>query len=286
MNLLIKLQNIDRRILYLIVAAVLAIPILMRPSSHPKTILIEVRNAYNTINKLDTKKLVLISTFYGPGTRAENEPQMEALMRHMFLKGIKFAVISWDPAGAELSYKAGERIQKEMHKKYGVDWVHFGYRTGALNILISGMAENLRRVMDHDRFNTNINKLPALDGIYNYKQIGAVIEVTPSGTVGTWISYFTGPKNIPLIYCPTAVMSAEAYPYLDSGQIKGMLNGVMGAAQYETLIGMKHVRTYAAAASWALSSAHIFIILLIILGNLGYLASKRAGGQRGGTRVG
>jgi hypothetical protein len=101
-----------------------------------------------------------------------------------------------------------------------------------------------------------------------------------------WIAYLTTPKHIPLIYCPTAVMSASAYPALDAGQLQGMLNGVMGAAQYETLIGRSHVETDASATSWALSCAHIYIILLIVLGNLGYVAAKRAGIRTGGSRLG
>jgi len=34
-------------------------------------------------------------------------------------------------------------------------------------------------------------------------------------------------------------------------------------------------RTIAARTSWALSSAHVLIIVLIILGNVGYLLSRR-----------
>ncbi|NLN79684.1 MAG: hypothetical protein GX141_12300, partial [Armatimonadetes bacterium] len=119
----------------------------------------------------------------------------------------------------------------------------------------------------------------------NYKQLGAVVDLTSVGLMGYWISYLTTPKHIPLIYCPTAVMSAGAYPYLDSGQLKGMLNGVMGAVQYETLVGQSLVATDASASSWALSAAHIYILFLIVLGNLGYLAAKRAG-LAGGSRLG
>jgi hypothetical protein len=122
--------------------------------------------------------------------------------------------------------------------------------------------------------------------VRNYSQIGAVVDITSTGMLGYWIPYLTTPKHISLVYCPTAVMSAAAYPYLDSGQVKGMLNGAMGAVQYETLIGRGNVATDASATSWALSTAHIYIILLIALGNLGYLAARRAGIATGGRRIG
>jgi len=286
MNLLFKLQSIDRRILYVLIAVVLAVPLLKRPSKHPDNVFPEVRNAYNVIDSVPKGKIVLLSCSWGAGTKAENEPQLDALMRHMFQKHIKFVVFSWDAAGSEITYQSAKRIQDDMHAKYGVDWAHLGYKTGATNAIISGMGENFQKVMGQDRFGVKLSKLPAVSFVKNYKQIGAVVDITSVSLMGYWISYLTTPKNIPLIYCPTAVMSAGAYQYLDSGQLRGMLNGVMGAVQYETLIGRGHARTDAAATSWALSAAHIFIILLIVLGNLGYLAAKRAGIHTGGPRVG
>lgn len=286
MSIFARLQHIDRRILYLLIAAVIATPLLLKPKRHPHVIFREVRNAHKVIDNVPPEKILLMSTVYGAGTVAENGPQTEALMRHAFDKGVKFAVVSWDPVGAKLSYDTGVQLEKEYGKSYGVDWVHLGFRPGPIYAVISGMAESFPKVIDHDRFNTKVGDIPMLRNVKSHRQIGAVAEITPSGTVSTWIAYFTMPYHIPLVFCPTAVMAAEAYPFLDSGQINGMLNGVIGAAQYETLLGMDNVRTYAAAASWALSAAHIFIILLIVAGNLGYLAAKRSGSLRGGTRVG
>lgn len=286
MDLLNRLQRIDRRILYLLMAAAISVPLLLRPSRHPDVVFPEVLRAYDTIDRVSSRKIVIVNNWWGPGTEAENDPQMEALMRHMFARGIKFAVMSWNPAGTEMTFRTGDRLQKELGKAYGRDWVHLGYKTGDFYVIISGMAENFPKVMDHDKFGTKVSKIPMLKGIRSYRDFGVIVEITPSGTVGAWISYVTTPKKIPLVYCPTAVMSAEAYPYLDSGQIAGMLNGVIGAAQYETLIGRENARTRAAATAWALSVAHILIITLIILGNLGYIATRRAAREQGGPRAG
>jgi hypothetical protein len=286
MNVLIKLQNIDRRILYVLVAIVLSVPVIIRPSKHPDFVFPEVQHAYDVIDHVKPGHIVLLSTSWGAGTKAENEPQMQALMRHMFAKHIKFAVMSWDPAGDEITFQSGDQVQKDMHATYGKDWVHLGYKTGATNAIISGLAENFPAVMKQDRNGTPLSQLSAVSYVKNYKQIGAVVDITSVGLMGYWIAYLTTPKHIPLIYAPTAVMSASAYPYLDSGQLKGMLNGVMGAVQYETLIGRSNVATDASATSWALSAAHIYIILLIIIGNLGYLAAKKAGVGTGGSRLG
>ena len=295
MNALIKLQNIDRRLLYVLVAIVLSVPLIIRPARHPKTVLPEVQQAYNTINAVKPDQIVLLSISWGAGTKAENDPQMQALIRHMFLKHVKFVIMSWNLVGSEITYQSAMQVQNDVNKQlreegkplieYGKDWVHAGYKTGSISAIVSGLGENFQHVLKQDRNGTPLSELPATKNIKNYKQLGAVVDLTSVGLMGYWISYLTTPKHIPLIYCPTAVMSAGAYPYLDSGQLKGMLNGVMGAVQYETLVGQSLVATDASASSWALSAAHIYILFLIVLGNLGYLAAKRAG-LAGGSRLG
>lgn len=277
-----KLQKLDRRILYVMIAAVVGGPLIFHPSRHPRVVLSEVDNAFQTVDRVRDGKVVLVSIFYGAGTLAENGPQTEVLFRHMFQKRIPFAVLSWDLVGTNLSYNIGTRLQKQLGRKYGRDWVHLGYRPGPLVAVISGIAEDFPKVIGKDKFGTSVGSIPMLRGVKNHKQIGAVIEITPSATVDYWIAFFTNPYHVPLVYCPTAVMSVEAYPFLDSGQISGMLNGVIGAAQYETLIGQEDKPTFAAAASWALSAAHLFIIGLIVIGNTAYILSRRKT-KTGGT---
>lgn len=282
------LQNLDRRTLYVLVAIALAIPLIKRPAAHPteENVFPEVRNAYNTIDTVPKGKIVLLSTTWGAGTKAENEPQLEALMRHMFSKKIKFAILAWEPGGSQITWDSAERIAKAAHAEYGRDYVHLGFKTGFASIIAAGLGENFQKVFTTDRRGTPIKKLPAVSFVKNYKQIGTVVDITSTGMMGIWIPYLTMPKHIPLIYCPTAVMAVSSYPYLDSGQLAGMLNGVMGAVQYETLIGRDKVATDASATSWSLSVAHIYILFLILLGNLGYIFAKRAGIATGGRRLG
>ena len=74
----------------------------------------------------------------------------------------------------------------------------------------------------------------------------------------------------------TAVMAPEQYPFLDSGQLSGMLTGMKGAAEYEQLIEAPGLGMPAMAGQ---SAAHLYIFLLIVLGNLslivGWLQRRR-----------
>ena len=280
----------------MLVAIVLSVPLIIRPAKHPETVFPEVRKTYDTIDAVKPDNIVLLSVSWGAGTQAENDPQMQALMRHMFANNTKFVVMSWSLVGSELSYQSGMHVQADVNKQrsregkplleYGKDWAHVGYKTGSISAIVSGLGENFQQVMKQDRNGTPLTELAATRNIKNYRDIGAVVDLTSVGLMGYWIAYLTTPKHIPLIYCPTAVMSATAYPYLDSGQLSGMLNGVMGAVQYETLVGQADVATDASASSWALSAAHIYIILLIVLGNLGYLVARKTGDRSGGSKLG
>ena len=69
-------------------------------------------------------------------------------------------------------------------------------------------------------------------------------------------------------------MASDAYPYLNAGQLEGLLGGLSGAAEYEKLIGVPGTATIGMDAQ---SIAHILIILLIALGNIAYFATRGDG---------
>ncbi|MEK6662037.1 MAG: hypothetical protein AABY63_09180, partial [candidate division NC10 bacterium] len=66
----------------------------------------------------------------------------------------------------------------------------------------------------------------------------------------------------------TAVIAPGLYPFLDTGQINGLIGGLRGAAEYEILIEMKGKGM---AGMDAQSATHFIIIGLILLCNLFYV---------------
>jgi hypothetical protein len=70
----------------------------------------------------------------------------------------------------------------------------------------------------------------------------------------------------------TGVMAPGLYPFLRSGQINGLIGGLQGAAEYETLIGHKGT---AIAGMDAQSVTHLVIIALVLLCNLFYFLLRR-----------
>ena len=76
-----------------------------------------------------------------------------------------------------------------------------------------------------------------------------------------------------MIAAVTAVSVAGCAPYVQSGQIVGVVGGLGGAAEYEKLVDHPGKAT---AGMGAQSMGHLLILALVILGNIGYISTKRS----------
>jgi hypothetical protein len=282
MRLLANLQNIDRRIMYSLLIVLIAIP-LIRPMEMPIPITPQVRGVYDAIEHWPKGKVAIVSVTWDAGTSGENMPQTEAIVRHLMMRHIKFFILNfWYPQGTQFAQDICDRLAREYGYEYGRDWCHFGFFPN-IDSMLMGLQKNLRAQLKEDRFGTPIDKIPMMKGVRSTKDdIGLVIEITGSASLMYWISFVQGVDGTPLAYAPTAVMVAEGYNPLDAHQIVGMLPGMKGAGEYETLLKRKD---FGFRAAGALSTSHVLIIVLIILGNLGFIAGKRvqASEEAGGT---
>ena len=276
MNFFERLQHIDRRIMYLLLALVIAAPLIWT-IHQPVTVSPAVKKAYKTVEDMPADKMAVIVIYWGSGTMAETGPQTSALIRHLFKLNKKFAIVAFDPQGSKFAYDSAITIGDELHKKYGVDWVHWGYKPPAnLLPLLQSFPRDVVKAMVADINGTPLAEVPAMKGIKTIRDIGLIADVTSVGELDAWIAYIYGSYKTPIVYCPTAVIAPEGYNPLDAGQIKGMLPGLQGAAAYERLL---HVEGFATVAMGPLSASHVLIIVLIIAGNIGYISARRRRGS-------
>lgn len=262
--------------MYILLGVVVAIPLFWDVVSQRIEVTRDVKGVYNTIENIPQDKIAILSIIWGAGTSAENRPQTQAIARHLFSRGIRIIVLPFDLQGTKLSYDAVEEVAKDMGKEYGKDWISTGWRPAYLDQIIQGMAGDLPATLKTDINGTkldNFDKLPLMRGVKSARDIGIVVDFTPAGTISSWISFMGQTKNVPIAFSPTSVEVPAGYNLLDAKQICGMLPGLMGAAKYETLLNH---RGFACRSSNALSTSHLLIIVLIIIGNLGYFFSIRA----------
>ncbi|MDM7460716.1 MAG: hypothetical protein P3X24_003585 [bacterium] len=262
-----RMLGIDRRLLYLLLFVNIVV-FLLAPLRMPASISPPVQKFYDEIEKLQPGDLVMISSNWSASTIAENQPQLEAVLTHLMRKQVRFTFVSNEAQSRDISLRLAERITQGAGYEYGTQWAHFGFVPNLI-VAIKGMVNDLPSTVKQDVRGTAITRLPVMQGVKSLSDYKMVIDVTPSGTVPNWISY--SPKNLVILYCPTSVMAAEAYTYLDSGQIKGMITGAKGAQEYEQLLNIVGLGT---RFMNAISFSHVLIIAFILLGNFAMLMQR------------
>lgn len=273
------IQKIDRRIMYLLLAVVMIIP-MVRRFYLPTVVTAQVQGVYDAVEAIKPGQLAILSGDWGAGTIAESMPQTEALMRHLFRRNVPFAILPFAPQTATLMEQTAERLAREPEfrgKQYGVDWVNWGWKAVPMFAFLKSLAKDVPGTVAQDYRGRPIGSFEAMRGIRTIKDVGFVAHITPVGNLSIWIAFIQSVYRTPLAYAPTAVMVAQGYDPLDARQIVGMLPGLVGGAQYEVLL-----KQPGNALRWSnsLSFADVLMIALIALANIGYFASRREGSRK------
>ena len=160
----------------------------------------------------------------------------------------------------------------EFNKVYGQDYVLLGYRPGS-EAVVKGIVSNIRKLYSVDANQTKIDEIPMMNGITKFKDFAFLFSVS-SGYPGTieWVQYAADPTGVPMSSGVTSIQVNEVMPYVQSGQMVGLLAGMPGAAEYESLVGEKGSATSGMDAQ---SIAHLVIVLFIVLGNTAYFIERK-----------
>ena len=294
-NYILKLGSLDRRIIFLLIGLSVLIPLI-----NPNLVdlpLGQDRNTkivYDSISELNEGDRVLISFAYGASTKPEVHPMAIGLLNHLFTKGIKVYIVSLWPESPIMAEQAISAVKESQlfDIKDGIDFVMFDYKVGGF-VVIKGIADNFRDIYQQDKNGISINDLPIMEGIYDVKDFDFVFDFS-AGVPGNaeWVQYACDPKNVPLSSGCTSIMVTDAIPYVESGQLKGILAGMPGAAEYEKMVydfmikeqnnSNKYINSEkdiikgkAYARMSAQSIAHLLMVLFIVIGNIAYYFSRK-----------
>ena len=296
-NIFIKLGEIDRRYIFVLIALSVLIPLLK--SDWIKMPIKTTQNTqivFDELSKLNRDDKILVSFEYGASTKPEIHPMAIALLNQMFSKGIKVYIISLWPEGVIMAKDVVTNvIDSEIFQLVdGVDYVMFDYKVGG-EIVIKNIASDFRGVYMQDINKKSISQIPMMKDIYSIEDFDFVFDLS-AGVPGNaeWVQYACDPKNVPLSSGCTSIMVTDAIPYVESGQLKGILAGMPGAAEYENLVYnfMKNdlenekivnfeniLPGKATSRMSAQSLAHIVMVLFIIVGNVSYFLSRKKGNR-------
>lgn len=285
-NLLNRLQSIDNRLLYLFLAVIVSLPLLFKIPAGKTVVLPQSQLFFDSVERMandpvESKKLVIFSFSFSASTATENLTQSEAVMRHLMARKIKIALFSFsDPQGRDLAQTLADKLAPEYGYVYGRDYVNWGFKAGDAGPNLKSLSRDIPGTIGKDIKGTPIAQIPVMQGFKSVGDVAMVIEIASVSSIEYWLGYFsaTGEGRVPVTYGCTAVMAPEAFPFLKSGQITGLLNGLTGAGEYEALIlkaGYSKQLGFGSRASASLSFAHFLIVLLIVVSNVSMIALKR-----------
>jgi|TARA_B110000467_G_C18333726_1_gene495590 hypothetical protein len=288
-KIFIALGSMDRRFIFLLVGLSVLLPKLypdfftlpIKASSHSQRV-------FDEIDALKEDSKILVSFEYGPSTKPEIHPSAIALLNHLFSKDIKvYAVALW-PDGNFMATEAFSQVADKFGKIYGVDYVNLGYKPGG-EAVVKGLASDIRTMYTVDLLGNDIDSIEMMKDVTNLLDLDFIFSLS-AGYPGSkeWVQFACDPLGIPMSTGCTSIQVTDIIPYVENDQIKGILSGMPGAAEYEQLVqgalserGVAVSPGKASINMAAQSMAHVVIVLLIILGNITYYLTRKSGKNGG-----
>lgn len=177
-------------------------------------------------------------------------------------------VEAWENQGNQLSEGALGWVFE------GRDYAAMGYAP-VFNLVILGMTVSIETQYPVDAHGNSTGEMPMLQEHKSLREVDMALTSSGSGACVWWVTYAREKIGLPIAFGLTAVMATDYYPYLQAGQVIGQMGGLRGAAEYEVLLAENGITPSTDKAFTGMdvqSAAHIFIILLIIMGNLAFFA--------------
>lgn len=271
MDLVSSILNLDRRIIYSIVAVCIVVPLLV-PFNLPIYPTDEVLGVYNEIDSLPAGAHVLICADFDPASKPELLPALHSILQHCFARGIKAHLMTLWPSGPGLMQTAIEMEARKFNKVSGTDFSFLGFRYGTVAVIL-GMAASIPSTFSTDFYGKPTATMPIYQDITKISQLDYIVDIAAGATLEQWIAYAAEPQKVPIGASVTAVSATQYYPYLQAQQLTGLIGGMKGAAEYEKLMldNYQQEKGDATKGMTAQSFVHLFIILSIIAANICYI---------------
>ncbi len=273
---LASLEKLDRRWIFLLVGLLTLGPLLW-PIGLPLGKSKPVQQYHDTIAALPEGSLVLFAADFDPGSKPEMVPMMKTSLRQLFDRHCRVVVTCLWTGGSGIVDQTLEQVVAEYRAKgralvYGRDYVDLGYKAGNEAVMVL-MGKSIVNTFPQDQRAQSTSSLPLMREVRDYTSFALLVNIS-AGYPGTkeWVQQVNSRFHLPMISGCTAVSTPEFYPYLQSGQLRGLMGGMAGAAEYERLRGESGSATKGMDAQ---SLAHVFVALCIVMGNLVHWSKRR-----------
>ncbi|UCD94637.1 MAG: hypothetical protein JSU69_00885 [Candidatus Zixiibacteriota bacterium] len=256
--------------LAVVVIASYLITVHFRTTASPAT-----QAAFDYLETLPESSVVVFSFDHEASSLPEIKPISLAMLRHAFQKNLKIVGLSLFAEGTAIGYSLLRKTAGEYGKVYGEDYIFLGFKPQYISAIL-GMGESIRRVFPQDYLGNVTDTFSIMRDVEDYNDIEMVISIADGDRTVQWIEY-AGPRyNQKVMAGLTAAMITSYDPYLSSRQLYAVVGGLRGAAEYETLLGKRGGGNRGMLAQ---SSAHIYVIALVLIGNIIYFRNRKRRGR-------
>lgn len=213
--------------------------------------------AFDQLQALPAGARVLVAADYDAATAAELEPFLAAMTHDLIARDVGVVVLSLSPEAPPLVAPLLDEIVAAHGAKRGTDLVHLGYVPG-LSAAMVATGDALGIVFPRDFRGTPTADLPLLAGVGGLADFDLLVPLA-GGRPGVegWLVHVQGRFVRNVVAATASELAPELAPYLDSGQLQGLVTGIQGAAAFERLVGRVGVATQATVGQ---SLAHLFLL--------------------------
>lgn len=245
-SLIDRLTNIPRQVLYLVLIVGGTIPLFV------KGIVIPVRASqssidfYRLIAELPEGSTVFIQSDWTNSSRGESAGHLEALYRILMARNLKFVVYTLtDPQAPQVARDVLNRINNERASR-GLpryrrweDYLELGFFPDGSTVAIA-MQANLRNAWQTARERDpetgelrNVFESPVLRNVQRVGDAKAIVVITASASYPLPMRAI---RDTPTMAMVTGVMGPEALNFYDAGLLKGLVVGLRGTTEIETMM--------------------------------------------------
>jgi hypothetical protein len=267
----IRGQFISRKVVFTFVAIAVVLPLFMTVSQ-PIKLSPEVAVLYDETMALKPGSKVLVTFDYDPPSAPELQPMAESYLRLCFDRNLKVIIMGLWPQGPQQADLALRKVLTDptvaaKNLQYGIDYVNLGFQTGN-EFVIQRMGSDFKSMFPNDINGQPYDSLPLVRNVRNFSNIDFSFNLS-AGYPGTveWVQVAVDRYGLKMGTGNTAVQATSVYPYLRSGQLKGLLGGLSGAAEFEKACGVVGKGTKFMVSQ---SFSHVVVIAFIIIGNAAY----------------
>jgi hypothetical protein len=273
MSLIEKIDKLDRRYIFLMLAILCFLPVML-PMGLPVPLSSATISSYKTMENLKAGDILCMTFDYSGGSAAELYPQNVVILKHALKKGLRAVAVSFSVGGLEMANMAFEESGYTKSKVYGVDYVNLGFVAGG-ETGMSSFAKDIHGLIKTDARGTPLDQIPLMNDVQNLKSF-AYFAFTTSTSQDMYVRQFSS-QGVPVVGCIQSLYFSILEVYMSSGQIVGFINGLRGSAEYEIMTGYLGV---GAITMDQASITHLYGVILLIIGNIAfYFSRKKKGGK-------